>query len=71
MIMKLITYAPTRLECIKKMRGALEELIIDNVETNLEFHYLLLHQRKFLDGKYDTSYAEEFIEELKSSEQFI
>ncbi|NLY21474.1 MAG: acetyl-CoA carboxylase biotin carboxylase subunit [Tissierellia bacterium] len=71
MIMKLITYAPTRLECIKKMRGALEELIIDNVETNLEFHYLLLHQRKFLEGKYDTSYAEEFIEELKSSEQFI
>ena len=68
MILKLITYAPTRQECIRKMRGALEELIIDDIDTNIEFHYVLLHQRKFLEGKYDTNYAEVFIEELKASE---
>ena len=50
------------------MRGALEELIIDDIDTNIEFHYVLLHQRKFLEGKYDTNYAEVFIEELKASE---
>lgn len=37
MIMKLITYAPTRLACIKKMRIALEELIIEGVNTNIFF----------------------------------
>lgn len=71
MIAKIITFAPTRLECIKKMRIALEELIIDGVETNIEFHYLVLHQRQFIEGTYDTGYAQEFIEELKENGEFI
>lgn len=71
MILKVITYGKTRLECIKKMRGALEELIIGGIETNIEFHYLLLHHKKFVEGKYDTSFAASFIEELKHNEQFI
>lgn len=71
MIAKIITFAPTRLECIKKMRIALEELIIDGVETNVEFHYLVLHQRSFIEGTYDTGYAQQFIEELKENGEFI
>lgn len=71
MILKLITYAPTRLECIKKMRIALEELIIDGVHTNIEFHYLVLHHKKFIEGKYNTGFAQEFIEELKENGEFI
>lgn len=71
MIAKIITFAPTRLECIKKMRIALEELIIDGVETNIEFHYLVLHQRQFIEGTYDTGYAQQFIEELKENGEFI
>ncbi|NBK96489.1 MAG: acetyl-CoA carboxylase biotin carboxylase subunit [Erysipelotrichia bacterium] len=71
MILKLITYAPTRLECIKKMRIALEELIIDGVHTNIEFHYLVLHHKKFIEGKYNTGFAAQFIEELKSNGEFI
>lgn len=71
MILKLIVHAPTRLECIKKMRIALEELIIDGVHTNIEFHYLALHHRKFIEGKYNTGFAQEFIEELKQNGEFI
>lgn len=71
MIMKVITYAPTRLGCIKKMRIALEELIIEGVETNIEFQYLLLHSPKVVDGKYDTSYLEKFVEELVANEEFV
>ena len=71
MIAKIITFAPTRLECIKKMRIALEELIIDGVETNVEFHYLVMHQRAFIEGTYDTGYAQRFIEELKENGEFI
>lgn len=71
MILKLITYAPTRLECIKKMRNALSELIIDGVQTNIEFHYLVLHSKKFIEGRYDTGFAEEYIKELRTSGEFI
>lgn len=71
MILKLISFAPTRLECIRKMRVALEELIIDGIQTNIEFHYLALHNRKFIEGKYNTAFAQEFIEELKANGEFI
>lgn len=71
MILKLITFAPTRLECIKKMRIALEELIVEGVHTNIEFHYLTLHHKKFIDGKYNTGFATAFIEELKENGEFI
>lgn len=71
MLAKIITFAPTRLECIKKMRIALEELIVDGIDTNEEFHYLILHNKKFVDGKYSTGFAKELIEELKQSGEFI
>lgn len=70
MIMKVIAYGNTRLECIKTMRRALEELIIDGVSTNIEFLYLTMYQKKFIDGRYLTSYVNEYIEELRN-ERFI
>ncbi|MGL5540515.1 MAG: acetyl-CoA carboxylase biotin carboxylase subunit [Erysipelotrichaceae bacterium] len=66
MILKLITFAPTRLECIKKMRRSLEELIIDGIETNQEFHYYVMHAPKFIEGRYDTGFVAGFIEELRT-----
>ncbi len=71
MILKLISYGSTRLECIKRMRIALEELIIDGVSTNVEFHYVALHHKKFIEGKYTTGFAATFIEELKENGEFI
>lgn len=66
MILKLITYADTREDCILQMRAALEELVIDGIETNVEFQYLLLHHPAFVEGKYDTSFIETMIKELKA-----
>lgn len=71
MIAKIITYADTRLECIKRMRVALEELLIEGVETNIEFQYLLLHHPVFVNGKYDTGFMETFIKELKEDGTII
>ncbi len=71
MILKLIAFAPTRLEAIRKMRIALEELIIDGIKTNIEFHYMTLHHPKFIEGKYNTGFAATFIEEIKQGEQNI
>jgi acetyl-CoA carboxylase biotin carboxylase subunit len=71
MILKLIVFSKTRLECIRKMRAALEELIIDGVNTTIEFHYVLLHDPKFILGNYDTSFIENFIKELDSNAKRI
>lgn len=71
MILKLIVQAPTRLECIKKMRAALEETIIDGVKTNIEFLYLTLYQKEFIEGIHDIGYAPILLERLKKNGQFI
>lgn len=71
MIMKVITFAPTRLACIKKMRIALEELIIEGIYSNIEFQYLLLHSPKFVEGRYDTSFIEKFVKEVSDNAEII
>ena len=71
MILKVICFSKTRLECIRKMREALEELIIDGVKTNIEFQYILLHQANFILGQYDTSFIDEVLKELKKDARFI
>ncbi len=71
MIMKLIACGKTRLECIRKMRASLEELIIDGVKTTTEFHYVLLHHPTFILGNYDTKFIETFIKELNSNAKLI
>lgn len=71
MILKLITFAPTRLECIKKMRVALSELIIDGISTNTKFHFYVLHSKEFIEGRYDTSFCERLIKELKDNGSIV
>ncbi|MEF9893994.1 MAG: acetyl-CoA carboxylase biotin carboxylase subunit [Anaerorhabdus sp.] len=68
MILKLIVHAPNRLEAIKRMRIALEELLIEGVDTNIEFQYLLFHDPIFVSGRYDTASLANFIEEVKKNE---
>ena len=71
MILKLIVFAPTRLECIRKMRASLEELIIDGIKTTTEFHYVLLHHPTFILGYYDTGFVEEFLKEFEQNAKRI
>jgi len=64
MILKIICYAPTRLEVIRKMRRALEELIIDGVNTNADYLYWILHSPAFIGGSYNTGFIEKFQKEI-------
>lgn len=68
MLCKIIAYAPNRKACIQKMKGALEEIIVDGIETNEEFLYLALFQEDFLKGSYDTSRAAKFYQQCKKEE---
>ncbi len=61
MMGKLIVYASSRDEAIRKMRAALCELIIDGVEHNGEFQIDILAQSAFEDGQYTTDFLTSFL----------
>jgi acetyl-CoA carboxylase biotin carboxylase subunit len=65
MLAKLIVYAPTRKEAIRKMLVALEQFMVDGITTNIEFHYSLLHTQEFISGEVDTGFIGRFLERLK------
>ena len=60
MIAKLICTARTREEAIKKMKRALDEYIIEGVKTTIPFHKKLMNDKRFLSGKFDTGFMEDF-----------
>lgn len=62
MLCKLITFSDTRQSCIEKMKNALEEFIAEGIETNESFHYQVLENEKFLNGRYSTTLACELLE---------
>lgn len=61
---KLIVHAPTRLECIRRMRRALEELIIEGYPTTADLAHLILYHPEFVKGTYDTGFLEQHMDEL-------
>lgn len=64
MVAKIIVHASGRLEAIRKMRCALEELMIDGIITNERFQYIMLYHPEYIKGRYDTAFLEEHMEEL-------
>ncbi len=58
MIAKIIVHAPDRESAIRKMRSALDEMLILGVETNLDFQYHLMRHPLFGEGKVDTGFIE-------------
>lgn len=71
MILKLIVHGENRLECIRKMREALAELIIEGVPTTIEFHYYLMHHAKYILGNFTTAFVEEALKELEDNVKLI
>lgn len=61
MIAKIITHGTTRGEAIAKMKRALEELVIEGVETNTDFLLKVITNHDFIRGNYDTSFIEKEI----------
>ncbi|MCX7626736.1 MAG: carbamoyl phosphate synthase, partial [Candidatus Sumerlaeaceae bacterium] len=60
MIAKLITWAPTREECIARMRRALDEFVIEGIATTIPFHRAVMDSEEFLRGTFGTNFVENF-----------
>lgn len=54
LIAKIIVCAPTRLQAIRKMRMALEEMTVEGPDTNINFLYLIMFDQNYLLGNFDT-----------------
>jgi len=64
LVAKVLSHAPTRLEAIRRMRRALEELIIEGYPTNAPLAHLIMHDPAFVRGQYDTGYLDRNLERL-------
>lgn len=60
MVAKLIVHADTREEAVARMKRALDEFIIEGVETTIPFHLKLMDNEVFKSGDFDTKFLEKY-----------
>ena len=58
MLAKLIVHADTRKEAIAKMQCALGEIIIDGIETNIDYQYEIMNHPDYQSGNIDIEFIE-------------
>lgn len=63
MIGKLIVHGRTREECIRRLRRAIMETVVDGVKTTLPRHLWILDQPEFLSGDYNIHWLEKRLAE--------
>jgi acetyl-CoA carboxylase biotin carboxylase subunit len=63
LVAKLIVHGKSRNECLMRLRRALEEYVIDGIETTIPLHQRLAVAAEFIDGDYDIHWLERFVRE--------
>ena len=61
LILKIVSKGKDRNESISIMKRALDEIIIDGIDTNIELHKWILSQKDFINGIYNTNWLEKNI----------
>ena len=61
---KLIVWAPTRLEAIRRMRRVLEEMIIEGPANNADLLHQILYHPEFVRGTFTTAFLDENLDTL-------
>lgn len=69
MIAKLIATAQTREEAITKMRRALDEFIVEGIETTIPFHRQLMDDERYVSGNYTINFMEDFVMDPKYKDE--
>jgi len=61
MVGKLIVHGKTRQECLMRLKRALDEFVIDGVETTLPLFRTLVRNQDIIDGNYSIHWLENFL----------
>ena len=64
MAAKILAYAPTRMETIRRMRRCLEEFALDGFRTNAELSYQILYHPTFVRGGCTTAFLDQCLPQL-------
>ena len=67
LVAKVVTHGRDRSEAIARMRGALEEMVVDGVDTTIALHQNVLGKKKFRRGAVDINYLERLLAKQNSS----
>jgi acetyl-CoA carboxylase biotin carboxylase subunit len=59
---KLIVHGKTRAECLMRLRRALDEFVIDGIETTLPLFRALVREQEIIEGDYHIHWLEQFLE---------
>ncbi|OYT25754.1 MAG: pyruvate carboxylase subunit A [Thermofilum sp. ex4484_82] len=67
LISKLIVWGRDRREAIKRMKRALEEMVIEGIKTNIIFHEVVFRDEAFISGNLTTNFISEreILEKIK------
>jgi len=65
MVAKIICWGRDRNESLSRMRRALEETVVEGIETTLSFHLAILQDEAFRRAEIHTGYLEEFMASRK------
>ena len=58
---KLIVHGKTRGECLMRLKRALDEFVVDGIETTLPLFRALVREKDIIDGDYHIHWLEEFL----------
>jgi acetyl-CoA carboxylase biotin carboxylase subunit len=58
---KLIVHGKTREECLMRLKRALDEFVVDGIETTLPLFRALVREAEIIDGDYHIHWLEEFL----------
>ncbi|MBK5962186.1 acetyl-CoA carboxylase biotin carboxylase subunit [Rhodoplanes elegans] len=58
---KLIVHGKTRAECLMRLRRAIDEFVVDGIETTLPLFRALVRDKDILDGSYHIHWLEQFL----------
>jgi acetyl-CoA carboxylase, biotin carboxylase subunit len=58
---KLIVHGKTRTECLMRLKRALDELVVDGIETTLPLFRALVGEKDIIDGNYHIHWLEQFL----------
>ena len=61
LVAKLIVHGKSRNECLMRLRRALDEYVIEGIETTIPLHQRLTAAAEFIDGDYDVHWLGRFV----------
>src|ERR1700681_2845088 len=62
---KLIVHGKTRAEALMRLRRALDEFVIDGIETTVPLFQALVREKEIIDGEYHIHWLEEYLARAK------